>query len=115
MRFVGDTALTPNAKVKIATMKHLSAVAQLMEPSQVKTQLLLTSPEQEMALAKVITWTYEPKSAEVRRQSQAALVALFQLNPAHFTRVMQALPKVVQENAAGIVMQALPKLVQENA
>ena len=35
MRFVGDTALTPNAKVKIATMKHLSAVAQLMEPSQV--------------------------------------------------------------------------------
>ena len=22
MRFVGDTALTPNAKVKIATMKH---------------------------------------------------------------------------------------------
>merc|ERR1719204_2568188 len=74
-----------------------------MEPSQVKTQLLLTSPEQEMALAKVITWTYEPKSAEVRRQSQAALVALFQLNPAHFTRVMQALPKLVQENAAGIV------------
>ena len=70
MRFVGDTALTPNAKVKIATMKHLSAVAQLMEPSAVKTQLMLTSPEQEMALAKVITWTCEPKSAEVRRQSQ---------------------------------------------
>lgn len=107
MRFVGDSALTPNAKVKIATMKHLSAVAQLMEPSQVKTQLMLTSQEQEMALAKVITWTYEPKSAEVRRQSQAALVALFQLNPAHFARVMQALPKVVQENASTFVSFAL--------
>ena len=78
---------------------------------QVKTQLLLTSPEQEMALAKVITWTYEPKSAEVRRQSQAALVALFQLNPAHFTRVMQALPKLVQENAAGIVSFAVSQVI----
>ena len=103
MRFLGDQALTPNTKVKIATVKHLSAVAQLMEPAQVKIGLMLTGPEQEMALAKVITWTYEPKSAEVRRQSQAALVALFQLNATHFTQILLKLPKVLQENAAGFV------------
>merc|ERR1719376_1222782 len=65
--------------------------------------LRLTAQEQEMALAKVITWTYEPKSAEVRRQSQAALVALFQLNASHFTRVLHNLPKILQENASGFV------------
>ena len=58
MRFVGDSALTPNAKVKIATMKHLSAVAQLMEPSQVmcvcEFSIMLGTIKGQMATAGVI-------------------------------------------------------------
>ena len=58
MRFVGDSALTPNAKVKIATMKHLSAVAQLMEPSQVlcigEFSIMLGTIKGQMATAGVM-------------------------------------------------------------
>ena len=50
--------------------------------------------EQEMALGKIITWTYEPKSAEVRKAAMASLVSLFRLNANHFSMILHRLPKV---------------------
>jgi len=60
-RFLIDTTQTPNAKVKIAAMNHLRSVAQLMHPGDVPTNL--TAAEQEMPLAKMITW-YEKSRIE---------------------------------------------------
>jgi vesicle coat complex subunit len=47
-----------------------------------------------MALGKIITWTYEPKSAEVRKAAMASLVSLFRLNANHFSMILHRLPKV---------------------
>jgi hypothetical protein len=56
-----------------------------------------------MPLAKIIGWTSEPKSGDVRRASQAAISALFALNGPHFTGVLHKLPKIYQVSAARFV------------
>merc|ERR1719266_3067147 len=83
-------------------MNYLRNLALHMEAMEVQT-LNLSSAEQEMALGKIITWTYEPKSAEVRKAAMASLVALFRLNANHFSMVLHRLPKVCQDNAADLV------------
>lgn len=101
-KFLVDQTQTPNSKVKVATMNYLRTLSQLMEPSDVLTMSLSTA-EQEMALGKIITWTYEPKSAEVRKAAMASLVSLFRLNANHFSMILHRLPKVHQDNAADLV------------
>lgn len=107
MRFSVDQALTPITKVKLATTKHVAAVAQSMEQEHLGQRgqlgLLLSDAEEQMALAKIITRTYEPKSAEVRAQSQSALVSLFRLNSTHYGRILGTLPKIYQDNATPLV------------
>ena len=83
-------------------MNYLRTLALHMEAMEVQT-LTLTSAEQEMALGKIITWTYEPKSVEVRKAAMASVVALFRLNANHFSMVLHKLPKVYQDNAADLV------------
>jgi len=102
-KFLVDQTQTPNSKVKVNTMNYLRTLTQLMEPSEVLTMSNLSSAEQEMALGKIITWTYEPKSAEVRKAAMASLVALFRLNANHFSMILHRLPKVYQDNAADLV------------
>merc|ERR1712223_1121366 len=102
-KFLVDQTQTPNSKVKVATMNYLRTLTQLMEPSEVLTMSNLSSAEQEMALGKIITWTYEPKSAEVRKAALASLVSLFRLNANHFSMILHRLPKVYQDNAADLV------------
>ena len=89
-------------QVKVATMNYLRTLVLHMEAMEVQT-LTLTSAEQEMALGKIITWTYEPKSVEVRKAAMASVVALFRLNANHFSMVLHKLPKVYQDNAADLV------------
>jgi len=101
-KFLVDQTQTPNSKVKVATMNYLRTLAQLMEPPEVQA-MTLSSAEQEMTLGKIITWTYEPKSGEVRKAAMATLVALFRLNANHFSMVLHRLPKVLQDNAADLV------------
>merc|ERR1719412_1555767 len=101
-KFLVDQTQTPNSKVKVATMNYLRTLAQLMETPEVMT-MSLSSAEQEMALGKIITWTYEPKSAEVRKAAMASLVSLFRLNANHFSMILHRLPKVYQDNAADLV------------
>ena len=101
-KFMCDQTQTPNSKVKVATMNHLRGLAQLMEPAEVAA-MSVSSHEQEMALGKIITWTVEPKSAEVRKSAIASLVSLFRLNAAHFSAVLHKLPKMYQDNAADLV------------
>ena len=107
MRFLVDQAITPNAKVKVAVMKHVANIAQTMESLNlslgVQTGLLLSDSDEQMALAKIITWTYEPKSPDVRRHSTTALVALFRLNSTHYGRLLSKLPKSFQDNATPLV------------
>lgn len=50
----------------------------------------------EASVAKIVAWTSDIRSAEVRRASQDALYALFSLHPSEVTRILSNLPKVCQ-------------------
>lgn len=60
-----------------------------------------------MPMAKIIGWTSEPKSSEVRRSSQNALTALFALNGPHFTGVIQKLPKIYQDDVTEVLSKGM--------
>lgn len=61
----------------------------------------------EASVAKVVAWTSDIRSAEVRKASQDALYALFSLHPAEVTRILNTLPKVCQESASQIIQSQL--------
>lgn len=48
-------------------------------------------------------FTGEPKSADIRRQSQKAIIGLFDLNPANFSLILRTLPKPDQDSANKIL------------
>lgn len=50
----------------------------------------------EASVAKIVAWTSDIRSAEVRKASQDTLYALFSLHPGEVTRLLSALPKVCQ-------------------
>lgn len=50
----------------------------------------------EASVAKLVAWTSDVRSAEVRKASQDALYALFSLHPGEITRILGTLPKVCQ-------------------
>ena len=60
-----------------------------------------------MPLAKIIGWSSEPKSTEVRRASHAAISALFALNGPHFTGILQKLPKIYQDDVTDLLSKSM--------
>ena len=50
----------------------------------------------EASIAKIVAWTSDIRSAEVRKAAQDALYALFSLHPSEVTRILSTLPKVCQ-------------------
>ncbi|XP_071744946.1 CLIP-associating protein 1-B isoform X17 [Lepeophtheirus salmonis] len=102
IRFMVDQTQTPNIKVKVGTLNYLLGIAQLMDPSDIKY-----SNELDVGLAKIIAWTYEPKSPEVRKCAQQTLIALFNLNSSYCTSKLMTLPKLYQENASELVQKYL--------
>ncbi|XP_020615910.1 CLIP-associating protein 2-like [Orbicella faveolata] len=62
-----------------------------MDPSD-----FTNSGETRLAVSRIITWTTEPKSADVRKESAAVIVALFELNTPEFSMMLTVLPKSFQ-------------------
>ncbi|XP_028846334.1 CLIP-associating protein 2 isoform X5 [Denticeps clupeoides] len=102
MRFTVDQTQTPNFKVKVALLRYIEALTAQMEPND-----FVTSSETRLAVSRIITWTTEPKSSDVRKAAQAALIALFQLNTPEFTMLLAALPKTFQDGATKLLQDHL--------
>ncbi|XP_034721055.1 CLIP-associating protein 1-B-like [Etheostoma cragini] len=62
MRFIVDQTQTPNLKVKVAILRYIEALARQMDPGD-----FVNSSETRLAVSRVITWTTEPKSSDVRK------------------------------------------------
>lgn len=62
MRFIVDQTQTPNLKVKVAILRYIQALARLMDPAH-----FVNSSETRLAVSRIITWTTEPKSSDVRK------------------------------------------------
>ncbi|XP_056294815.1 CLIP-associating protein 1a isoform X6 [Pseudoliparis swirei] len=62
MRFIVDQTQTPNLKVKVSILKYIESLARQMDPTD-----FVNSSETRLAVSRIITWTTEPKSSDVRK------------------------------------------------
>eukprot|EP00066_Takifugu_rubripes_P021762 XP_011611028.1 PREDICTED: CLIP-associating protein 1 isoform X8 [Takifugu rubripes] len=65
MRFIVDQTQTPNLKVKVTILKYIESLARQMDPTD-----FVNSSETRLAVSRIITWTTEPKSSDVRKTLQ---------------------------------------------
>uniref|UniRef100_A0A6Q2Y378 TOG domain-containing protein n=1 Tax=Esox lucius TaxID=8010 RepID=A0A6Q2Y378_ESOLU len=98
MRFIVDQTQTPNLKVKVAILKYIESLARQMDPTD-----FVNSSETRLAVSRIITWTTEPKSSDVRKAAQVVLISLFELNTPEFTMLLGALPKTFQDGATKLL------------
>ncbi|XP_068584767.1 CLIP-associating protein 2 isoform X16 [Cebidichthys violaceus] len=102
MRFTVDQTQTPNLKVKVAILKYIDTLTIQMEAPD-----FVNSSETRLAISRIITWTTEPKSSDVRKAAQSVLISLFQLNTPEFTMLLAALPKTFQDGATKLLQNHL--------
>ncbi|XP_067111392.1 CLIP-associating protein 2 isoform X13 [Osmerus mordax] len=102
MRFTVDQTQTPNLKVKVAILKYIETLTLQMEAPD-----FVNSSETRLAVSRIITWTTEPKSSDVRKAAQSVLISLFQLNTPEFTMLLGALPKTFQDGATKLLQNHL--------
>eukprot|EP00066_Takifugu_rubripes_P021755 XP_011611021.1 PREDICTED: CLIP-associating protein 1 isoform X7 [Takifugu rubripes] len=98
MRFIVDQTQTPNLKVKVTILKYIESLARQMDPTD-----FVNSSETRLAVSRIITWTTEPKSSDVRKAAQVVLISLFELNTPEFTMLLGALPKTFQDGATKLL------------
>lgn len=59
-------------QVKVAILKYIELLARHMDPTD-----FVNSSETRLAVSRIITWTTEPKSSDVRKVGRDWLVLLF--------------------------------------
>lgn len=97
-KFLIDQTQSPNLKVKASMLLYIHGLTQLMTPED-----FVNTSDVRLALSRIITWTTEPKSVDVRKAAQAALLSLHALNPNQFNTIVAVLPKTFQEGAERIL------------
>ncbi|XP_013383707.1 CLIP-associating protein 2 isoform X9 [Lingula anatina] len=99
-KFIIDQTQTPNLKLKVKTglLQYLQGLVLLMDPAD-----FTSTSDTRLAVSRIITWTTEPKSAEVRKAAQSVLIALFSLNTPEFSSMLSVLPKTFQDGATKIL------------
>merc|ERR1719346_776587 len=102
-KFIVDQTQTPNSKVKLATLQYLKSLVTLVESADVPT-----NKDSEMALAKIITWTAEPKSADIRRAAHTAMVSMFHTHTPQLSQIVAQLPQLYQDSCAEILDKQMP-------
>ena len=102
MRYLTDPTQTPNSRVKVATLTFITQIAETAEPSALNNSA-------GTALARLLDWSNDVKSQDVRRQAQNAVISLYNLNPPKVTMILAELPKFYQEAALPLVQNHLKK------
>ncbi|XP_052092862.1 CLIP-associating protein 1-A-like isoform X7 [Mytilus californianus] len=97
-KFIIDQTQSHSLKVKSSLLNFLHCLVQVMDVSD-----LMNSADSRLAISRIINWTTEPKSVEVRKGAQMVLIALFNLNPPEFSMMLSYLPKAFQDGATKIL------------
>lgn len=103
-RFLLDNTQTPNTKVKLATLSYLKDVAKVTQPSQ-----FVNDVQASQALIKIISFTQDSKSAEIRNAAKNCIATLFDCHTPKITLMLTQFPKNYQEIASQIVQSHLRK------
>ncbi|KAL0107128.1 hypothetical protein PUN28_015567 [Cardiocondyla obscurior] len=107
MRYLTDPTQTPNSRVKVAALTFITQIAETAEPSAVGSSA-------STALARLLEWSNDGKSHDVRRHAQNAVISLYNLNPPEVTMILSDLPKSYQETAWPLVQNHLKKSYTSN-
>ncbi|CAM4936063.1 unnamed protein product [Rotaria socialis] len=101
IRFINDNSSAPSIKVKEIMLRYFQQIIQHMEPVDItnNTDIRIT-------LSKIINWSGEPKSAEMRKAAQAVILALHNLNRPEFNLMLMALPQNCQDVVAKVIRSA---------
>jgi len=102
-KFIVDQTQTPNGKVKLATLQYLKSLVTLVESADIPV-----NKDSEMALAKIITWTSEPKSADIRRAAHGAVISMFNTHTPQMSQIVAQLPQLYQDSCAEILDKQMP-------
>ncbi|KMQ98190.1 clip-associating protein [Lasius niger] len=102
MRYLTDPTQTPNSRVKVAALKFITQIAETAEPSALTSSAAT-------ALARLLDWSNDGKSQDVKRHAQNAVISLYNLNPPQITMILSELPKYYQETAWPLVQNHLRK------
>ncbi|XP_025016530.1 CLIP-associating protein 2 isoform X2 [Tetranychus urticae] len=100
IRFLSDQTQTPGVKSKISTLLYLNCLLSTIEPGEWATN---SQHETQVALMKIISWTADPKSSELRKCSAEALLNLFNLNETECLDNLYGLPKNYQDAALQVI------------
>ncbi|GAA28694.2 CLIP-associating protein 1, partial [Clonorchis sinensis] len=98
-RYIMDNAQAPNIKVKVCLLEYLKDLILMMSPDA------LNSPSQEVtsAIARIISWSGEPKSPEIRRMASRVVIKLYDLNSTSFAAISQGLPRAIKDRATEVL------------
>lgn len=81
MRFIVDQTQTPNLKVKVAILRYIECLARQMDPAD-----FVNSSETRLAVSRIITWTTEPKSSDVRKVGRVGVVCFHSNSVRHLKK-----------------------------
>uniref|UniRef100_A0ABD2WPW9 TOG domain-containing protein n=1 Tax=Trichogramma kaykai TaxID=54128 RepID=A0ABD2WPW9_9HYME len=102
MRFLTNPTQTPNSRVKVATLTFITQITEIAEPSALNHS---ATP----GVVKLLDWTNDVKSQDVRRHAQNAVISLYNLNLSQFTMILSSLPKYYQETALPLIQSRLKR------
>eukprot|EP00795_Rhopilema_esculentum_P014391 gene14391-5442_t len=97
-KYITDSTQTPTLKMKVAILHYLQGLIKLMDSSDFSNNAATR-----LAVSRIITWTSEPKSAEVRKEAGSVIVALFELNTPVFSTMLAVLPNSFQDGATKLL------------
>ncbi|CAL1546836.1 unnamed protein product [Lymnaea stagnalis] len=97
-KFIQDQANGPNLKIRVSVLNYLHSLIRSMDPSD-----FVNTMDARLGVTKVISWTVEPRNADLRKAAQTVLVDLFNLNPAEFSLLLSELPKTFQDGATRVL------------
>lgn len=92
MRLLSDPSQTLSPKVKIVILQYLSKLIFVIDSVDF-TYNQENRREIETALMKIVSWTADIKSPELRRLAQDTIVDLYTLNSVDMLQYINALPK----------------------
>ena len=96
IRFLNDQTQTPTIKTKIIVLHYFHNLLTRMMSNE---WVLSNGNDLKISLMKIISWTTDPKSQELRKNAQEVLVDLFNLNTVEYLNVLKQLPNTYQDQA----------------
>ncbi|KAG5670591.1 hypothetical protein PVAND_000842 [Polypedilum vanderplanki] len=104
-KILTDSTQTPNVKTKHATVSFLTELVQKFASAEHFT----LNPPADKAIFKILQYSTDQKSLELRTQAKYCLIALYNCNTANMTLLLASLPKQYQDAASSYIKQALSR------